>query len=805
MKTFAILVVTLAITQFFVNIGLAGHENVQYQSYYPHEIRFLQVDNLDLAIKLFKNTTTSGRVEGLHLYLGKTDKAETKANYTLKYLDFITNIYLLRFSEFNQHLRNSTIRSIIAYGCIKRNELAKEMLTSPLFIPLLPYHRETSYVKDFEDRLKTIECTDLLKELKILKVGFTAGQADLADKIIEQIKSNTGFKLNVVKVSSSNDWDILVTRIDMSSYFLSKLSYINGVYYGIDVFEGATFIRDLFLNGKEKPEQRIMSEEDLFLYTRSIVLEWYENGFTYPLMYDTEYYIYNDDYDEGLHNMAWSPLVGLTEPSAFFRTVKIKLFPWNGWLLVGSPTVDKCKFNPFLVPSDQTCYGLWSVLSDPAFVLNPYNLTFEPNRVVAHEVIEGDFSLPSESLYFDGNDVRVVGGEKIGANVKVLYRVLLGPYHHGVDMDVGDVVYALHFMKKWVERDAELAKTAKRVLDTLKGVRVLNVTEVPFIIPNVLNSTKRYLWIEAYMKLEQVNSGRVAALTPPWSTLPWEILYLLDTVLEEGRLSIGDLDLVDKRTVDLLTEKLKEFRSVDAVPLQLRGIVKDIEAKKRWDSLMSWFNNTGNLLVTNGPYKLAKKGGSEIVLKVFRDPTYPLGIGSYDHLNVPRFARISKASLYNNTVVNGQTVRFEAHVEVEDILFHARSYSKEFKGSSAAQIFVYLVDEVGKVYYYNLEGTPSKEGVFSSSLSSELVRTLPPRKYYLFIVPIPSYQYYGLPATNNYMNTTYVKILLNIPGGKTDDPSMGAWLLLLFAPAVILAIFVFSRVLRRLGMSRARR
>ncbi|WP_448605502.1 hypothetical protein [Thermoflexus hugenholtzii] len=805
MKTLAILVFTLVLSQFYVNIGLAGHENVQYQSYYPHEIRFLQVDNLDVAVRLFKNTTTSGRVEGLHLYLGKIGKTEAKANYSIKYLNFITNIYLLRFSEFNRHLQNSKIRSVIAYGCINRNELAKEMLTSPLFIPLLPYHRETSYVKDIEERLKTIECTDIFQELKILKVGFTAGQEDLADKIVEQIKSNTGFKLNAEKVSNPNDWDILVTRIDMPSYVLSKLSYINGVYYGTDTFEGTTFIKDLFLNGKEKPEQRIISEEDLFLYTRSIVSEWYERGFTYPLMYDIEYYIYNDDYDEGLHNMAWSPLVGLTEPSAFFRTVKIKLFPWNGWLLVGSPTVDKCKFNPFPVPGDQTCYGLWSVLSDPAFVLNPYNLTFEPNRAVAHEVIEGDFSLPSESLYFDGKDVRVVGGEKIGANVKVLYRVLLGPYHHGVDMDVGDIVYALHFMKKWVERDAGLAKAAKDVLDTLRGVRVLNVTEVPFIIPNVLNSTKRYLWIEAYLKLEQVNSGRVVALTPPWSTLPWEILYLLDTVFEEGRLSIGDLDLVNRKTVDLLTEKLKEFRTINAVPVQLRGIVKDTEAKKRWDSLMSWFNNTGNLMVTNGPYKLAKKSESEIVLKAFRDPTYPLGIGSYDHLNAPRFARISKALLYNNTGVNGQTVRFEAHVEVEDILFHARSYSKEFKGSGSAKVFVYLVDEVGRLYYYSLKGKPNKEGVFSSALSSDLVRTLPPRKYYLFIVPIPSYQYYGLPATNNYMNTTYVKILLTIPGSKTEEHSMDAWLFLLFAPAFILAIFVFSRVHRRLGMSRARR
>lgn len=796
---------TLVFPQFYANIGLAGHENVQYQSYYPHEIRFLQVDNLDSALKLMRNTTTSGRVQGLHLYMEMSKKEEVSGITSVKFLEQITKIYYLKFSEFNQHLKNKTLRTALSYGCINRVELAKEMKTNPLFIPLLPQHRETSYVKDFEEMLKTVNCGNVSHKLGNLKVGFTPAEEAVAEKIVGQIKHNAGSNINVEKVRDSDAWDILVAGVDVPGYVFSKLKYINGVFYGTDSFDGITFIRDLFLAGKNITEQRIKNEADLFLYTRLLVSDWYENSFTHPLMYDLQYYVYNDDYDEGLHNMAWSPLVGFLEPSAFFRTVKIKLFPWNGWLLVGSPSVDKCRFNPFLVPGDATCYGLWSVLSDPAFVLNPYNLTFEPNRVVAHMVVEGDFLLPPDSLFFDGGGVRAVGGERVDANVKVLYRVLLGPYHHGVDMGAEDVIYALFFMKKWVERDAELAKTAKHVLDVLRGVRVLNITEVPFIIPNVLNSTKRYLWVEGYLKVDRVNFEKVAALNPPWTTLPWELLYLVDTALEEGRLSVRDLDLVEGKTVDILAEKLRELSSVNAVPAQLRGIVNDVEARKRWDSLMSWFNSTGNLVVTNGPYMLAKTSKSEVVLKVFRDPTYPLGIGSYDHLNVPRFARISKAFLQNTTADDGKPVRFEVHVEVEDILFHARSYSKEFRGSGSAKIFVYLVDGAGKLYYYSLDGKPSKEGVFSSSLPPELVRALSPGKYYLFIVPIPSYQYFGLPATNNYMNTTYAKMLLNVPERETDVSTLDAWLLTLFVSAAILAVFVFSRVRRRSGRSRAPR
>jgi hypothetical protein len=799
MKTYAVflMVVILIFYQLFVNIGSAGHELIQYQSYYPHEIRFLDVDNTDLALKLMKNTTLLSAENGLHLYIDRLKKEAARINYTVKYLSHITTIYQLKFKKSNQYFQNNDLRLTISYGCINREELAKERQSNPLFIPLLPYHRENSYVRDFEGMLKTRMCTDLPDKLSQLKIAFVNGLEDLANKIIDQIKHNSGYRIDAKRVDISHDWDMLVTILDFSNYTISNLNYINGIYYGIDSFDGPFFIKSFFYEESKKPEWNIRNENDLFLYTRMLVYDWYKNSYNYPLMYDTEYYVFNDDYDVGLHNMAWSPLVGFLEPSAFFRTVKIKLFPWNGWLLVGSPSVDKCRFNPFLVPGDATCYGLWSVLSDPAFVLNPYNLTFEPNRVVAHMVVEGDFLLPPDSLFFDGGGVRAVGGERVDANVKVLYRVLLGPYHHGVDMGAEDVIYALFFMKKWVERDAELAKTAKHVLDDLRGVRVLNITEVPFIIPNVLNSTKRYLWVESYLKVDRVNFEKVAALNPPWTTLPWELLYLVDTALEEGRLSVRDLDLVEGKTVDILAEKLRELSSVNAVPAQIRGMVNDVEARKRWDSLMSWFNSTGNLVVTNGPYMLAKTSKSEVVLKVFRDPTYPLGIGSYDHLNVPRFARISKAFLQNTTADGGQPVRFEANVEVEDILFHARSYSKEFRGSGSAKIFVYLVDGAGKLYYYSLDGKPSKEGVFRSSLPPELVQTLPPGKYYLFIVPIPSYQYYSLPATTNYMNTTYAKMLLNIPERETNTPSMDAWLLPLLVSAAILAVFIFSRVRRR--------
>ncbi|MBI3629418.1 MAG: hypothetical protein HY217_07570, partial [Candidatus Rokubacteria bacterium] len=46
--------------------------------------------------------------------------------------------------------------------------------------------------------------------------------------------------------------------------------------------------------------------------------------------------VVNDDYSAGVENVAADSLTGL-DSALFVRTVKLKDFPWNGWLRVGVP------------------------------------------------------------------------------------------------------------------------------------------------------------------------------------------------------------------------------------------------------------------------------------------------------------------------------------------------------------------------------------------------------------------------------------------------------------------------------------
>src|SRR5207244_8846787 len=67
------------------------------------------------------------------------------------------------------------------------------------------------------------------------------------------------------------------------------------------------------------------------------------------------------------------------------------------------------------------------------------------------------------------------------------------------------------------------------------------------------------------------------------------------------------------------------------------------EARKRWAALAAFYKDHGHFLVTNGPYRLKSWSADGATLEVFRDLSYPLGVGSYDAYAIPRRGYVTKA------------------------------------------------------------------------------------------------------------------------------------------------------------------
>jgi len=83
------------------------------------------------------------------------------------------------------------------------------------------------------------------------------------------------------------------------------------------------------------------------------------------------------------------------------------------------------------------------------------------------------------------------------------------------------------------------------------------------------------------------------------------------------------------------------------------------EARQRWAALRTFAQTHGHFLVTNGPYRIAQWSTQAVVLEVFCDLSYPLGVGSYDRYAIPRRAYISQ--------ITPHAQGFEIHAEVERV------------------------------------------------------------------------------------------------------------------------------------------
>ena len=102
------------------------------------------------------------------------------------------------------------------------------------------------------------------------------------------------------------------------------------------------------------------------------------------------------------------------------------------------------------------------------------------------------------------------------------------------------------------------------------------------------------------------------------------------------------------------------------MPEALSGLVTAEQARQRWRALAQFHRKTGHFLVTAGPYQVGKVTATSATLPVFRDFTYPLGVGSFDQFAIPIRAFVR--------AVERKGDRLEIQADVESVEKAGRSY-----------------------------------------------------------------------------------------------------------------------------------
>src|SRR5690606_7776319 len=86
------------------------------------------------------------------------------------------------------------------------------------------------------------------------------------------------------------------------------------------------------------------------------------------------------DSSAGIENVSFDTIQGLSS-AMFLRTVKLKDFPWNGWLHLGVPGRPDAAWNPIAGFDDPFGRLVWYAVGDPAVIPSPYDSAWTFNRI----------------------------------------------------------------------------------------------------------------------------------------------------------------------------------------------------------------------------------------------------------------------------------------------------------------------------------------------------------------------------------------------------------------------------------------
>src|SRR5215510_8938229 len=392
--------------------------------------------------------------------------------------------------------------------------------------------------------------------------------------------------------------------------------------------------------------------------------------------------VYSAEFSQGIENIVADSQTGFNS-AAFIRAVKLKDFPWNGWLRVGIGGRPTAAWNPVGGFSDPAGRLIWAALGDPASFPAPYASDWVPNRVnVVAPPNPGagtpGASIPEDALKPDAaGQAREVGKGRT-ADGQTTYRIGASAFHDGTRMTPADAVYPVLLAAR---------ASAAKGRDWLAGIKVVCVdTEVKKFAD--ISFTFVTPVIDVYTTGSLDVAERQGAL--PWSPVPWTVLTLIDEAQARGwaaatrdeatRRRMPWLDLArDPKLKAQLAGLVETYAAQSYIPPLLKKLVTADEAQHRWQSLRHFYQRRNHFLVTNGPYQLGKWSEASVTLEVFRDFTYPIGVGAFDRFALPLRAWIVRAT------AQGDHLEVQADVERAERFLRSYRLLREPMGTVGAE------------------------------------------------------------------------------------------------------------------------
>ena len=652
----------------------ADHEAPFYPSFYPQEIRIETVDPAAAAAGWPK-----ARV---HAYAG-ADPFEGRA--APADASVVESLHSLVALTFDPPAGRAPVAADAGTRCAAARNIVRALNSNVAGFVRHPYP-VTPFHADYLDQFDFVRRADARYAAPEAAAARASGLKIRARGALAQALVPEGMRAGAAWDATLEEFDIRELAVPESGGYPAAPWIKQGwfqahrLYRDVDGHAGASdpVYRKLVTGDYRGATERINLERKL---VSTLVADCKRVVVGYTLR--REYF--NSDYSSGVEDVAFDSQSGLAS-RIFPRSVKLKDFPWNGWLRIGTPAKPAGAWNPVGGFADPFGRLLWFSLSDPALLPDPYGGSWIANRVsVVEPSRAASIPIPRDALrpIAGTGELRAVGAGKSARQV-LRYSVVTSDFHDGTATGVADIVYPYAFAYRWstqhpggVAFDPAIADSTVLLRDWLAGFKVVGTRTMTRNYGADFKFSYRVLVVDVYLANRSGDPWEAAAIAPPWSTLPWEVIALMEAAVERGiaafssaeaqRRGVPWLDLVRDRAVgERLAALVEEFRDAAYRPEALKSLVDASEARARWTALRDYYAKHGHFLVTNGPYRLDAWNADSAVLQVFRDTSYPQGVGTYDDYTVPRRGFVSK--------VEDRGERIEIAADAEQVARFQRSY-----------------------------------------------------------------------------------------------------------------------------------
>jgi hypothetical protein len=349
----------------------AGHEPPVYPSYYPQEIRIEPI-----APAAAGRALVEGRIQA---YVGTISSLPVGAEDSIKFVESLGSYLMVHVNPDSPLAADADGRCALAARAVSAFAGEQEGFRFHPY-PVNPFHADYLHHFDLAAQAKSRfgESSDAGADgLKVRAAGA------LAERI-----------MGARWTPAAGEWDVSVEEVDLDGLLAASRFGLGG-WMGPPWLKAGWFHAYLLLapalrdaEGQGRAEAKLVrlqrgdygNDEERINLERDLLKLLTGDCGTIVAGYRARRWYYSDDYSLGVENIGYDSHAGL-HSAIFIRTVKLKDFPWNGWLTLGVPEAPAAAWNPLGGFTDATGRLIWLTLGDPALLPEPYDALWSLNRI----------------------------------------------------------------------------------------------------------------------------------------------------------------------------------------------------------------------------------------------------------------------------------------------------------------------------------------------------------------------------------------------------------------------------------------